>query len=244
LASEKKVLVVNNVYANYSTAKVLNGVSLDLAKGEITIILGTNGSGKSTLLKCMAGIVCPNSGNVTLSINGNTITLTGKKPYEIAELGVILVPEGRRLFRDLTVKENLLIGAYRKDARKNIRENLKIVYDLFPVLRERESQMAGTLSGGEQQMLVIAKGLMSNPRILLIDEPSQGLAPLLVRGVMEKIKELRDYYGLTILMSEQNFTQAIKIADRGYVLVHGKVEFEGKSSELANLDLVRKFYFA
>lgn len=231
------------MYASYGVARVLDGVSINVAKGKITVILGTNGSGKTTLLKCIVGLARCESGNITL-INGNVVNLVGKKPYEIANLGIVYVPEGRRVLYSLTVKENLLVGAYKKEARKKFKENLKMVYDLFPVLREREGQIAGTLSGGEQQMLVIARGIMSNPKILLIDEPSQGLAPTIIKGIMEKIKELKDHHGLTVLMSEQNFAQAIKIADWGYVLVQGKIKFEGGPSELAQQDLVKKLYFA
>jgi len=244
LAVKKKILIIDGVHASYGAAKVLEGVSCDLTEGDIVVVLGTNGSGKSTLLKCICGVVRPSSGNIVLSIGGRNTSLVGKKLYETARLGIIFIAEGRRILRDLTVRENLLIAAYTKRARQRFKENLKIAYDLFPVLQERENQMAGTLSGGQQQMLVLAMGLLSDPRILLIDEPSQGLAPILVRDIMKKVKELRDDYGLTILMSEQNFVEAAKIADRGYVLSHGKIVLEGEVSKIADLDVVKKYYFA
>jgi branched-chain amino acid transport system ATP-binding protein len=143
----------------------------------------------------------------------------------------------------MTVRENLFLGAFRKDARKNLSKNLRMVYDLFPILKERENQIAGTLSGGEQQMLAIAMGLMSNPKLLLIDEPSQGLAPRIISEIMKKIKELKDHYGITILMSEQNFVEALRIADKGYVLDHGKVVAEGRASELSGFNLIKELYF-
>ncbi len=242
MVSDNTVLKVDNVYAGYGAVRVLQGVSVKLNKGEVTVLLGTNGNGKSTLLKCIAGIVTPTSGSINLKLNGENIILNGKAPDEVVKLGVCLVPEGRRLFPKLTVEENLTVGAYRKGARKNIKENLEIVYSLFPILKERKTQLAGTLSGGEQQMLAIARGLMSNPKILLIDEPSLGLAPILVSRVMSKIKELKEHYGLTIFMAEQNLYQATKIADRGYIMVHGKIEFEGDTEQLREHELVKRYY--
>lgn len=242
MASENIILNVDNVYAGYGAIRVLQGVSVKLNKGEVTVLLGTNGNGKSTLLKCIAGVLAPVSGSINLKLNGENITLNGKTPDEVVKLGVCLIPEGRRLFPKLTVEENLTVGAYRKDARKNIKENLEVVYNLFPILKERKTQLAGTLSGGEQQMLAIARGLMSNPKVLLIDEPSLGLAPILVSRVMSKIKELKEHYGLTIFMAEQNLYQATKIADRGYIMVHGKIEFEGDTKQLREHELVKKYY--
>jgi branched-chain amino acid transport system ATP-binding protein len=167
----------------------------------------------------------------------------GRRPEEIVRLGVTLVPEGRRLLPRLTVRENLLLGAYRAEARRDIARNLDFCLEAFPALATRQKQLAGSMSGGEQQMLAIARALMSTPRILLVDEPSVGLAPILVSRVIAKIKELKDKRDLTVLMAEQNFNQAVKIADRGYVIVHGKIEFEGRSArELAEHELVRKYY--
>jgi branched-chain amino acid transport system ATP-binding protein len=194
-------------------------------------------------MKCIMGIVEPNSGSIIADIDGDRVELIGRTTEEIVELGIALVPEGRRLFPKLTVEENLLLGAYRKKARVEITRNLAQCFEMFPRLRERREQLAGSMSGGEQQMLALARALMSAPRILLVDEPSVGLAPILVTRVIEKIKELKERYNLTVLMAEQNFNQAIRIADRGYVIVHGKIAFEGRSpEELNNNDLIKKFY--
>ncbi len=164
-------------------------------------------------------------------------------PEDIVDLGIVLVPEGRRLFPRLTVEENLLLGAYRRTARAAIGRNLAFCFETFPILAERRAQLAGSMSGGEQQMLTLARALMTAPKILLIDEPSVGLAPILVIHTIDKIRELKDRYRLTVLMAEQNFHQAIRIADRGYVIVHGRLEYEGGSrDELANNELVHKLY--
>ncbi|HXQ53746.1 MAG TPA: ABC transporter ATP-binding protein [Stellaceae bacterium] len=236
-------LAISGVSASYGSVRVLEDISLDVRAGETVVLLGTNGNGKSTLMKCVMGMLPPTAGSITAEIDGVVHNLMGKTTEEIVDLGVTLVPEGRRLFAKLTVEENLYLGAYRRIARQNLARNLDYSYELFPVLKERHRQLAGSMSGGEQQMLALARALMSNPRILLIDEPSVGLAPVLVRRVIDKIKELRDQYQLTVLMAEQNFTQAVRIADRGYVIVHGKIAFEGESPEaLNNNELIRKFY--
>jgi branched-chain amino acid transport system ATP-binding protein len=206
-------------------------------------LLGTNGNGKSTLMKCVMGIVRPSSGSIVADIDGTRHELIGLATEEIVELGIAFVPEGRRLFPKLSVMENLLLGAFRRKARAAIARNLEFCFETFPRLKERSRQLAGSMSGGEQQMLALARALMSAPRILLIDEPSVGLAPLLVARTIDKIKELKDGFQLTVLMAEQNFTQAIRIADRGYVIVHGRIEFEGASAaELNNNELIREFY--
>jgi len=182
-------------------------------------------------------------GTAVAEIDGERHDLVGRSTEAIVDLGISLVPEGRRLFPKLSVEENLLLGAFRPLARTAIAHNLDSSYETFPVLRERRRQLAGSLSGGEQQMLALARALMSAPKILLIDEPSVGLAPVLVKRTIEKIKELKERYQLTVLMAEQNFNQAVRIADRGYVIVHGKIAFEGGSAdELNNNELVRKFY--
>jgi branched-chain amino acid transport system ATP-binding protein len=236
-------LVVNNISAGYGAIRVLHGVSVRLGEGETVVLLGTNGNGKSTLMKCIMGMVKPDSGELYLESNGNRIDLTKMSSEQIVNLGISLIPEGRKLFPLFTVRENLVVGAYRKEARKDIEKNLKFSYESFPILEKRKNQLAGTLSGGEQQMLAVARGLMSNPKILLVDEPSLGLAPILVSEVIAKIKELKEKYGLTVLMTEQNFNQAINIADRGYIIVEGKIEFEGKDTEeLSEHELVKKFY--
>jgi branched-chain amino acid transport system ATP-binding protein len=223
--------------------RVLHGVSLEVREGETVALLGTNGNGKSTLIKCIMGMVVPEAGEIVLETDAGRVDLTRKSTEEIVGLGIALVPEGRRLFPKLTVEENLLLGAYRAEARSGIARNLAFCFEAFPVLRERRRQLAGSMSGGEQQMLAVARALMSSPRILLVDEPSVGLAPILVSRVIAKIKELKEQYHLTVLMAEQNFNQATKIADRGYIIVHGKIEFEGRTTrELRENELVKKYY--
>jgi branched-chain amino acid transport system ATP-binding protein len=236
-------LKISGVDAGYGAVRVLDHVSLEVAAGETVVLLGTNGNGKSTVMKCVMGILRPMAGSITAEIDGQHHDLIGRTTEEIVDLGISLVPEGRRLFPKLTVEENLLLGAFRPTARAQIAGNLDSCYATFPVLRERRRQLAGSMSGGEQQMLALARALMSAPKILLIDEPSVGLAPVLVKRTIEKIQELKERYQLTVLMAEQNFNQAVRIADRGYVIVHGKIAIEGGSAdELNNNELVRKFY--
>ncbi len=199
-------ITVSGVHAGYGAVRALEDVSLDVKSGETVVLLGTNGNGKSTLMKCIMGMVRPSAGSIFAEIDGKKHNLVGRSTEAIVNLGIALVPEGRRL-------------------------------------AERKKQLAGSLSGGEQQMLALGRALMLAPRILLIDEPSVGLAPILVRRTIDKIKELKEQYRLTVLMAEQNFIQAIRIADRGYVIVHGRIAFEGRSAEeLNNNDLIRKFY--
>ena len=234
---------VEGVHAAYGAVRVLEDVTLKVDGGETVVLLGTNGNGKSTLMKSIMGMVRPSAGRIMAEIDGITHDLIGRSTEEIVDLGIALVPEGRRLFPRLTVEENLLLGAFRPKARAEIKTNLAFCHEAFPRLAERRGQLAGSTSGGEQQMLALARALMSAPRILLVDEPSVGLAPVLVSRTIDKIKELKDRYQLTVLMAEQNFPQALRIADRGYVIVHGKIAFEGKSAdELNNNDLIRKFY--
>jgi branched-chain amino acid transport system ATP-binding protein len=236
-------LTISGIDAAYGAVRVLEDVSITVGSGQTVALLGTNGNGKSTLMKCIMGLLRPISGTIVAEIDGQSHDLMRKSTEEIVELGIAMVPEGRRLFPRLTVEENLHLGAYRRVAREKLQRNLAHSFEAFPVLQERRRQLAGSLSGGEQQMLAIARALMSAPRILLIDEPSVGLAPLLVRRVIDKIKELQRDYQLTVLMAEQNFIQAIRIADCGYVIVHGKIAFAGRSAdELNNNDLIRKFY--
>ena len=234
---------MTGIDAGYGAVRVLEDVSLSVEAGQTVVLLGTNGNGKSTLMKCVMGMLPPVAGRIVAEIDGERHDLVGRSTEAIVDLGISLVPEGRRLFPKLTVEENLLLGAFRPLARLDIAHNLEMSYETFPALRERRRQLSGSLSGGEQQMLALARALMSAPKILLIDEPSVGLAPVLVKRTIEKIKELKERYQLTVLMAEQNFNQAVRIADRGYVIVHGKIAFEGGSAdELNNNELVRKFY--
>jgi branched-chain amino acid transport system ATP-binding protein len=194
-------------------------------------------------MKCVMGMVRPSAGTIEVEIDGTRFNLIGMTTEDIVDLGIGFVPEGRRLFPRLTVTENLLMGAFRKVARQSIDRNLAFCFELFPRLAERRKQLAGSMSGGEQQMLALARALMSAPKMLLIDEPSVGLAPLLVARTIDSIKALKEGYQLSVLMAEQNFTQAIRIADRGYVIVHGRIEFEGTSAEdLNNNDIIRELY--
>ena len=236
-------LAVDGLHAGYGAVKALRGVTLDVKAGETVALLGTNGNGKSTLMKCIAGLVRPGRGSISLTIDGKLHDLTKLSPEAIVDLGVAMVPEGRRLFPKLTVLENLMLGAFRKAARRDIDRNLALAYDTFPALKERQSQLAGTMSGGQQQMLAIARALMSSPRLLLIDEPSVGLSPLLVSQTIAKIGELKQRIGLTVLMAEQNFNQAIRIADRGYIIVHGEIAVAARSvDELKANDIVKRLY--
>ena len=237
-------IVVENVEAGYGSVRVLHGVSVHVDSGETVALLGTNGNGKSTLINCIMGIVVPTAGTIALETDdGQTIDLVGRRPQEVVELGISLVPEGRRLFPLLTVEENLMLGAFRSTARARIAANLEFSFEAFPVLAERRRQLAGSMSGGEQQMLAIARALMSEPRVLLVDEPSVGLAPILVSRVIAKIRELKAERSLTVLMAEQNFNQAIKIADRGYIIVHGDIAFAAASAaELAENEMVKQYY--
>jgi branched-chain amino acid transport system ATP-binding protein len=236
-------LTLSGINAGYGSVRVIENVSLTVSPAETVALLGTNGNGKSTLMKCIMGMLRPSSGSIVAEIDGEKIDLVGRTTEEIVDLGIALVPEGRRLFPKLTVEENLLLGAFRKTARSIRQRNLDSSFATFPVLQERRHQLAGSMSGGEQQMLALARALMSAPHILLIDEPSVGLAPILVSRTIDKIKELKERFQLTVLMAEQNFNQAVRIADRGYVIVHGQIAFEGRNTdELNNNELVRKFY--
>jgi len=223
--------------------RALHGVSLEIAQGETVALLGTNGNGKSTLMKCIMGIVRPTRGSVSLELDGQRHDLTRLSTEEIVNLGVAMVPEGRRLFPKLTVEENLLLGAFRPLARGAIATNLEYCFETFPALKERRRQLAGSMSGGQQQMLAIARALMSAPKLLLVDEPSVGLAPILVSHTIATIKQLKQSYGLTVLMAEQNFHQAVRIADRGYIIVHGEIVFDGRSvAALEQNELVKSYY--
>ncbi len=235
-------LTVSHLDAGYGAVRVLHDVSIRVADGETVVLLGANGNGKSTLLKCIAGLVTPDRGAIGLEASGEKIDLAGRTPEAIVGLGVALVPEGRRLFPALSVEQNLTLGAYRRAARPQMAANLELVYGVFPILKERKRQPAGSMSGGEQQMVALGRALMSAPRLLLIDEPSVGLAPILVSRVIAKIQELKARTRLTVLMAEQNFNQAIKIADRAYVMVHGRIEFEGATADLQDNPMIKRYY--
>jgi branched-chain amino acid transport system ATP-binding protein len=235
-------LKISGIDAGYGAVRALHGVSIRVESGQTVALLGTNGNGKSTLMKCVMGIVRPTRGSVILQLDGKTHDLTRLSTEDIVNLGVAMVPEGRRLFPKLTVEENLLLGAFRPQARADIEKNRTFAFETFPVLKERRRQLAGSLSGGQQQMLAISRALMSAPQLLLVDEPSVGLAPILVSHTIGKIKELKEQYGLTVLMAEQNFHQAIRIADRGYIIVHGEIVFEGGVRELEQNELVKNYY--
>jgi branched-chain amino acid transport system ATP-binding protein len=236
-------LEVAGIDAGYGAVRVLEDVSLSVSPGETVVLLGTNGNGKTTLMRSIMGQVRPTAGSIRATIEGVTHDLVGLAPEAIVELGIALVPEGRRLFPRLTVEQNLQLGAFRAAARTAMPQNLALCYELFPRLAERRAQLVGSMSGGEQQMVALGRALMTAPQILLVDEPSVGLAPILVSRTMEMIAEMKQRLGLTVLMAEQNFHQAVRIADRGYVIAHGRMAFEGGSAAaLQDNELVRKVY--
>lgn len=231
------MLELENVHTYYGNIHALKGISLTVNEGEIVTLIGANGAGKSTTLKTISGLLTPRHG--TIRLEGQD--LRELKPHEIVERGVAHVPEGRRVFSRLTVQENLDMGAYTRADRNGIGEDLERVFTLFPRLKERRNQVAGTLSGGEQQMLAIARGLMTRPRVLLLDEPSMGLAPILVEQIFDTIRELNQQ-GATILLVEQNARMALSIANRGYVLQTGNIVLEGTAGQLRADESVRKAY--
>ena len=236
-------LSISNLSAGYGQVRVIEDLSMDVQSGETVALLGTNGNGKSTLMRCVMGLLAPTAGSIQLEIDGTTHELAGARTEDIVALGVVMVPEGRRLFPRLSVEENLTIGASRRLARKVLPRNIDFCFEAFPRLKERRSQLAGSMSGGEQQMLALGRALMLAPKILLVDEPSVGLAPVMVKRTIAKIKELKEEKRLTVLMAEQNFHQALTIADRGYVIVHGQIVFAGNSAdELNDNELIKKFY--
>lgn len=229
------MLKVENLSVNYGHIEALRDVSVEVFKGQICSIIGANGAGKSTLLKTISGLVKPLEGKIYFE--GEELP---KKPYKVVKKGVIHVPEGRRTFSGLTIEDNLLVGAYSTD-KKGIKEDLERQYEMFPILKERRNQFAGTLSGGEQQMLAVCRGLMSHPRILLLDEPSMGLAPIIVNQIYDLIQKIKDS-GITILLVEQNAKKALSICDYAYVLENGRIKLKGSGEELLNSDEVRKAY--
>ncbi|NOX24794.1 MAG: ABC transporter ATP-binding protein [Deltaproteobacteria bacterium] len=231
------MLKIKNLTAAYGRVRVLKGISLHVNKGEIVCLIGANGAGKTTLLSSISGLLRPLTGEIIL--NG---TLIPRRADKIVALGCSLVPEGRQVFAPMTVRENLILGAYvqyRKD--KKALAGIETVYDLFPVLRERAEQLAGTLSGGEQQMLAMGRALMAKPKLIMLDEPSTGLAPLIVKNIFKIIQRMRTA-GATVLLIEQNARAALKIADRGYVIETGKIILQGPASDLLNNRDVQRAY--
>ncbi|AOQ25471.1 ABC transporter ATP-binding protein [Neomoorella thermoacetica] len=231
------LLKVENLDVYYGAIHALKGISLEVNEGEIVTLIGANGAGKSTTLNTICGLLRPRSGRITFQGQA----LNGLPAPAIVKLGISQVPEGRRIFPNLTVKENLELGAYLRRDREGIRRSMQDVFRRFPRLEERQKQMAGTLSGGEQQMLAIGRALMSRPKLMLLDEPSMGLAPLLVQEIFNIIKEINQQ-GTTILLVEQNANMALSVAHRGYVLETGRITLQGKAAELAVNAAVKKAY--
>lgn len=229
------MLKIENLAVNYGGIEAVKGISFEVPEKSIVTLIGANGAGKSTTLRTIAGLVSVKSGKITFF--GNDIT--GKRSNDIVRSGITLVPEGRRVFPDLTVVENIKIGAYLRH--DDLSEDIRWVYDLFPRLKERSWQQAGTLSGGEQQMLAVARALMSHPKLMMMVEPSLGLAPLIVKGIFDIIKEVNKQ-GVTVLLIEQNANMALKTADRGYVLETGSITLSGTGAELLANDAVKKAY--
>ena len=231
------MLKLSNIHTFYGKIEALKGINIHVEKGEIVCLIGANGAGKTTTLLTISGIVRPKTGKIVF----NNEDITALAPDKIVKLGVVHVPEGRRIFPELTVEENLILGAYTKKDKNKIKNDLEKVFLLFPILKERYKQIAGTMSGGEQQMLAIARGLMSEPKILLLDEPSLGLAPKIVEKIFEIITEINSQ-GTSILLVEQNANMALQISSRGYVIETGKITLEGSSKELLNNENVKKAY--
>jgi len=231
------LLEVEDLHVSYGAIRALHGISFHVDEGEIVTLIGANGAGKSTTLRTISGLLYPDKGKITY----DGVDLVGTEADAIVRMGVIHVPEGRRIFAPLTVRENLEMGAYTRRDKQEIEETMEWVFELFPRLRERAEQTGGTLSGGEQQMLALARGLMAKPRLLLMDEPSMGLAPILVEEIFETIQQINQE-GVTILLVEQNAHMALSVAHRGYVLETGLIQLEGTSKELRENPQVREAY--
>ncbi|MCD8552793.1 ABC transporter ATP-binding protein [Seleniivibrio sp.] len=232
------MLEISNINAFYGNIQALHNVSINIKQGEIITLIGANGAGKTTTLMSISGIVNPKSGEIRF--NGEVIS--GKKPDKIVQMGLAHVPEGRHIFPYLTVMENLDLGAYLRKDKDNVKKDLEHVFDLFPRLRERKNQQGGTLSGGEQQMLAISRALMARPKMLLLDEPSLGLAPLIVRQIFDIIKRINQEDGTTIFLVEQNANLALKVAHRGYVMENGHITMEDEAQKLLVNEEVKKAY--
>ncbi|MCX7913780.1 MAG: ABC transporter ATP-binding protein [Thermodesulfovibrionales bacterium] len=239
--TKESLLVLKNVDVHYGKIHAIKHLSLHVNKGEIVALIGSNGAGKTTLLAAISGLLRVTSGSIKYA----GVEIANKPTEEIVKRGISLVPERGLVFKPLTVEDNLLLGAYHLYSfgkNKEVKSDIEQIYKMFPVLKERRKQLAGTLSGGEQQMLAIGRALMAKPKMLLLDEPSMGLAPMIVREILLYIKKLRDEHGLTVLLVEQNARSALKIADKGYVLETGRVLLQGTSEELlANRDVQRAY---
>ncbi|MEH7180284.1 ABC transporter ATP-binding protein [Neobacillus vireti] len=231
------MLNVNGINVYYGNIHALKGVSLEINEGEIVTLIGANGAGKSTLLKTLSGLLKPKTG--TIEYLGSSIS--GKAPQSIVKAGISHVPEGRRVFANMSVEENLELGAYIRSDKKEIRQDIQRVYDLFPRLHERRKQLSGTLSGGEQQMLAMGRAIMAKPKLLLLDEPSMGLAPLMVKTIFQIIEQINQD-GTTILLVEQNANMALSIANRAYVIETGRIEISGTAAELQASEEIKKAY--
>lgn len=231
------MLKVENLSVYYGVIQAIKGVSFEINEGEIIALIGANGAGKTTILHTITGLIGAKSGSIVF--DGHELTKT--PAHKIVSLGMAHVPEGRRIFQELTVLANLKLGAYTRNDKSEIEKTIKMVYDHFPILNERKNQIAGTLSGGEQQMLAMGRALMSHPKIILMDEPSMGLSPLYVNEIFEIIKSINNS-GTTVLLVEQNAKKALSIADRAYVLETGKIALEGNAKELLNNDSIKKAY--
>lgn len=231
------MLDVHQIGVTYGDIRVIEDVSLRVQGNQIVSVLGANGAGKTTLLRAISGFLHPVSGEITFL----NIPITRLECNQIVHLGLVRVPEGRKIFPSLSVLENLELGSYHSKAKAMRKESLANVYDLFPILRERKNQAAGTLSGGEQQMLAIARGLMSVPGLLMLDEPSLGLSPILVKSIFDIIKQI-NHQGTTVLLVEQNIYHSLLLSDKGYVMENGKIVLEGKGKELLESEYVRKAY--
>jgi hypothetical protein len=233
------MLNVQDLYVNYGMIQAVQGVSFEVNKGEIVALIGANGAGKTSILHTVTGIIQAKSGSVSFENND----ITRKPAHKIVAMGMAHVPEGRRVFSQLTVLENLKLGAYTRKDSKEIEKNIKNIYERFPRLEERKSQLAGTLSGGEQQMLAMGRALMSKPSLIVMDEPSMGLSPLYVNEIFKLIEDIHNS-GTTVLLIEQNAKKALSIADRAYVLETGNITLSGKASDLMDNDLVKKAYLS
>ena len=222
------LLKLSALEANYGAVRALQGISMDVEEGAVVALLGANGAGKSTTLKAISGMVQPSAGDIEFA----GVSLVGKTPNQIVSMGIAHVPEGRRIFKDLTVSENLRMGAYSRSDKQGIAQDLDMVLELFPRLSERSRQLGGSLSGGEQQMLAIGRGIMARPKLLLLDEPSLGLAPLIIADIFATLRKINHEHGVTLLVVEQNANVALKNAGSGYVLQVGRIAVEGRSAEL------------